>query len=75
MSYYFNIIYDFLAILLYYCFVYQFPISQKGFFVTVKSVKPYFAVCAYVLIYLFFDFIFSKTLLVSSSDMEKKSRS
>ena len=37
---------------------------------TLKSVKPCFAVCAYVLIYLFFDTIFSKILLVNSGDIE-----
>ena len=35
-----------------------------------KSVKPCFAVCAYVLFYLFFDTIFSKILLVNSGDIE-----
>ena len=44
--------------------------SQKGFFMTVKSVKPCFAVCANVLTYLFFDDIFSKILLVNSGDIE-----
>ena len=37
---------------------------------TVKSVTPCFAVCACVLIYLFFDTIFSKILLVNSGDTE-----
>ena len=37
---------------------------------TVKSAKPCFAVCAYVLFYLFFDTIFSKILLVNSGDIE-----
>ena len=46
------------------------PIFQKSFFVTVESVKPCFAVCAYVLLYLFFDTIFSKILLVNSGDIE-----
>ena len=57
--------------LLPYCFfVYLLPIFQKGFFVTVKSVKPCFAASAYVLFYLFFDIIFSKILLVNSGDIE-----
>ena len=37
---------------------------------TLKSVKPCFAVCTYVLFYLFFDTIFSKILLVNSGDIE-----
>ena len=59
-----------LPLLLYYFFVYLLPIFQKGFFVTVKSVKSCFAVCTYVLFYLFFDNIFSKILLVNSGDIE-----
>ena len=50
--------------------MYLFPIFQKGFFVPVKSVKPCFTVCAYVLIYLFFDIIFSEILSVNSGDIE-----
>ena len=46
------------------------PIILKGFFVTLKSVKPCFAVCTYVLFYLFFDTISSKILLVNSGDIE-----
>ena len=57
-------------LLLHCFFVYLLPIFQKGFFVTVKPVKPCFAVCAYVLFYLFFDTIFSKILLVNSGDIE-----
>ena len=37
---------------------------------TVKSVTSCFAVSAYVLIYLFFDTIFSKILLVNSGDIQ-----
>ena len=37
---------------------------------TLKSVKPCFAVCTYVLFYLFFDTISSKILLVNSGDIE-----
>ena len=59
-----------LPLLLYCFFVYLLPIFQKGFFVTVKSVKPYFAACAYALIYLFFDTISSKIPLVNSGDIE-----
>ena len=70
MSYYFNIIYDLLTFMLYCFFVYLLPIFQKGFFVTVKSVKACFAVCAYVLFYLSFDIILSKILLVNSGDIE-----
>ena len=36
---------------------------------TLKSVKRCFAVCTYVLFYLFFDTIFSKILLVNSGDI------
>ena len=59
-----------LPLLLYCFFVYLVPIFQKAFFVTVKSVKPCFAVSAYVLIYLFFDTIFSQILLVNYGDIE-----
>ena len=59
-----------IPLLLYCFFVYLLPIFEKAFFVTVKSVKPCFAVCAYVLFYLFFDTIFSKILLVNSGDIE-----
>ena len=59
-----------LPLLLYCFFVYLLPIFQKGVFVTMKSVKPCFAVCSYVLFYLFFDTIFSKILLVNSGDIE-----
>ena len=55
-------------------FVNLLPIFQKGFFVTVTSVKPCFAVCAYVLFYLFYDTIFSKILLVNSGDVETNPR-
>ena len=58
-----------LPLLLYCFFVYLLLIFLKGFFVTLKSVKPYFAVCAYVLI-CFFHTIFSKILLVNSGDTE-----
>ena len=37
---------------------------------TLKSIKPCFSVCTYVLFYLFFDTIFSKILLVNSDDIE-----
>ena len=47
-----------LPLLLYCFFVYLLPIFQKGFFVAVKSVKPCVDVCAYILIYLFFDTMF-----------------
>ena len=40
-----------LPLLLYCFFVYLLPIFRKGFFVTVKLVKPCFAVCAYVPFY------------------------
>ena len=59
-----------LPLVLYCFFVYLLPIFQKAFFVTEKSVKPCFAVCAYVLFYLFFDTILSKILLVNSGDIE-----
>lgn len=60
-----------LPLLLYCLFVYPFPIFQKGFFLTVKSVKPCFVACAYyVLIYLFFDIIFLKILLINSGDTD-----
>ena len=59
-----------LPLLLYCFFVYLLPTFQKGFFVTVKSVKPCFAVCAYVLFYLLFDTNFSKILSVKSGDIE-----
>ena len=60
-----------LPLLLYCSFVYLLPIFQKGFFMTVKSVIiPCFAVCAYVLFYLFSDTIFSKILSVNSGDIE-----
>ena len=51
-------------------FVYLLPIFLKGFFVTVKSAKSCFAVCAYVLFHLFFDSLFSKIILVNSGDTE-----
>ena len=73
MSHYFNIIYVFLTFTTILFFVYLLPVFQKGFFVTVKSVKPCFDVCAYVLFYLFFDTVFSKTLLVNSGDIETNS--
>ena len=69
MSYYFNIIYDFITstAILFLCIAASyFPIR----FVTLKSVKPCFAVFTYVLFYLFFDTIFSKILLVNSGDIE-----
>ena len=59
-----------LPLLLYCVFVYLLPIFVNGFFVTLKTVKPRFAVCVYVLFYLFFDTIFSKILLVISGDIE-----
>ena len=59
-----------LPLLLYYFFVYLLPIFLKDFFVTLKSVKPCFVVCTYVLFYLFFDIFFSKILLVNSDDFE-----
>ena len=59
-----------LPLLLYYFFVYLLPIFLKGFFVTLKSVRPCFAVCTYVLFYLFYDTIFSKILLVNFGDIE-----
>ena len=59
-----------LPLLLYCFFLFLLPIFQKGFFVIVKSVKPCFTVCAYVLFYLFFDTIFSKILLVNSGAIE-----
>ena len=71
MSCYFNI-YNFIiftAILFLCICVYLLSIFQKGFFVTLKSVKQCFAVCTYVLFYLFFDTIFSKILLVNSGDI------
>ena len=37
---------------------------------TLKSVRPCFAVCTYVLFYLFYDTIFSKILLVNFGDIE-----
>ena len=37
---------------------------------TLKSVKPCFAVCTYAQYYLFSDTIFSKILLVNSGDIE-----
>ena len=37
---------------------------------TVKSAKPCFTVCAYVLFYWFFDTLFSKIILVNSGDTE-----
>ena len=58
-----------LSLLLYCFFVYLLSIFLKGFFVTLKSVKRCFAVCTYVLFYLFFDTIFSKILLVNSGDI------
>ena len=70
MSYYFNIIFDFITFttILHLCIsASYFP---KGFFVTLKSVKPCFSVCTYVLLYLFFDTIFSKILLVNSGDVK-----
>ena len=81
MSYYFNIIYDllfttstlftnYLPLLLYCFFVYLLPIFRKGLFMTMKSVKPCFAVCAYVIFCLFFDTIFSKIILENSGDIE-----
>ena len=39
---------------------------------TVKTVKPCFAVCANVLFYLFFDTIFSKILFLNSDNIETK---
>ena len=60
-----------LPLQLYCFFVYLLPVLLKGFFVTRKSVKPCFAVCTYVLFYLFFDTIFWKILkLVNSGDIE-----
>ena len=49
---------------------YQLPVFLKGFFVTLKSVKPCFTVFTYVPFYLFFDTIFSKILLINSGDDE-----
>ena len=46
------------------------PIIPKDFCVTLKSVKPCFAVCTYAQYYLFSDTIFSKILLVNSGDIE-----
>ena len=43
-----------LLLLLYCFFVYLLPIFLKGFFVTVKLVKPCFSVCTYVLFFFFF---------------------
>ena len=40
---------------------------------TLKSVKPCFAVRTYVLFYLFYDTIFSKILLVNFGDIETNS--
>ena len=59
-----------LPLLLYCFFEYLLPIFLQGFFVTLKSVKPCFAVFTYVLFYLFFGTIFSKILLVNSGDTE-----
>ena len=59
-----------LPLLLYCFFACLLPIFLKDFFMTVKSAKPCFAVCAYVLFYLFFDNIFSKILLVNSGYIE-----
>ena len=72
MSCCFNIIYDFITFtaILFLCIsASYFP---KGFLwvTNLKSVKPCFAVCTYVLFYLFFDTISSKILLVNSGDIE-----
>ena len=46
------------------------PIFQNDFFVTVQSAKPFFSICAHVLISLFFDTIFTKIGLLSSGGIE-----